>query len=59
MIMDYNFASDVLPGEMGLQKLCEWAIKMGFSTGHADTVDDLLEELTWQIEELRKGAAAY
>ena len=40
---------------MMLEQLVKWAIEMGFSTGHADTVEELLEELTWQIEELRNG----
>ena len=33
------------------EKLAQWMIKHGFATGHGDTMDDLLKELTWQIEE--------
>lgn len=37
------------------EQLAAWVISMGFSTGHADTVEELLEELEWQIKELRDG----
>jgi len=33
-----------------LEKVVQFAIKHGFSTGHADNVDDLLSELTDQLE---------
>lgn len=36
-----------------LEKLCEWAIKNGFSTGHADTIDDFLYELHLEIKDLK------
>lgn len=36
-----------------IEQICTWAISLGLSTGHADTLDDLLGELTTQIEELR------
>jgi hypothetical protein len=35
------------------EKLAAWMIDIGFATGHGDTFDDLLKELTWQVEELR------
>ena len=35
------------------EKLASWMIDTGFATGHGDTFDDLLKELTWQVEELR------
>lgn len=31
-----------------------WMIENNFATGHGDTLQDLLAELRWQIEELRK-----
>lgn len=37
--------------------LAEWMIEEGFSTGHGDSVRDLLKELSWQIAELRLDAA--
>ena len=37
----------------GTEKLAAWMIANSFATGHGDTMDDLLAELTWQIEELR------
>jgi hypothetical protein len=30
-----------------------WMIKHGFATGHGDTLTDLLEELSWQVAEIR------
>lgn len=33
--------------------VAEWMIAHGFSTGHGDTMLDLLNELSWQIAELR------
>jgi hypothetical protein len=35
------------------EKVAQWMIENGFATGHGDTIDDLLKELTWQIAELR------
>ena len=32
-------------------KLAQWMIERGYATGHGDTVEDLLKELDWQIEE--------
>ena len=32
-------------------KLAAWMIERGYATGHGDTVEDLLKELEWQIEE--------
>lgn len=39
------------------EKLAQWISKHGFATGHGDTMEDLLRELTWQVEELRTKAA--
>ena len=36
-----------------LEKLAKWMLTNGFATGHGDTVDDLLKELAWQVQELR------
>jgi hypothetical protein len=38
------------------EKLASWMLAHGFATGHGDTMDDLLKELTWQVEELRLKA---
>ena len=32
-------------------KLAAWMMQCGYATGHGDTVEDLLKELEWQIEE--------
>jgi hypothetical protein len=34
------------------EKLAAWMIRHSFATGHGDTIEDLLEELAWQINEL-------
>ena len=36
--------------------LAHWMIEHSFSTGHGDTVADLLRELEWQVTELRLSA---
>ena len=33
------------------EKLAQWMIRSGYATGHADSVEDLLQELDWQIAE--------
>jgi hypothetical protein len=35
------------------EKLAAWMIGNSFATGHGDTMDDLLKELEWQVQELR------
>lgn len=37
------------------EKLASWMIMNGFATGHGDTLDDLLFELTWQVREIRNA----
>jgi len=31
------------------EKLAQWMIQRGYATGHGDSVEDLLQELDWQI----------
>ena len=33
------------------QKLAAWMMSQGYATGHGDSIEKLLEELEWQIEE--------
>jgi len=33
------------------EKLAQWMIQRGYATGHGDSVEDLLQELDWQIVE--------
>jgi hypothetical protein len=35
--------------------LAKWMIQHSFSTGHGESVQDLLNELSWQVRELRSG----
>jgi hypothetical protein len=36
------------------EALARWMVENSFFTGHGDTFEDLLAELTWQIAELRR-----
>lgn len=38
------------------EQLAQWMIINSFSTGHGDTFEDLLKELSWQVKELRELA---
>jgi hypothetical protein len=44
-----RFATLVAAAER--EKLAAWMMSQGYATGHGDTVEDLLKELEWQIEE--------
>ena len=44
-----RFAALVASAERN--KLAAWMIERGYATGHGDTVEDLLKELEWQIDE--------
>jgi hypothetical protein len=44
-----HFAALVAAAER--EKLAAWMMRQGYATGHGDTVEDLLKELEWQIEE--------
>ena len=36
------------------EKLAAWMIEHSFATGHGDTFEDLLKELSWQVAEARQ-----
>ena len=36
-------------------KLAAWMMRQGYATGHGDSIEKLLEELEWQIEERIKN----
>ena len=39
-------------------KLAAWMMSQGYATGHGDSIEKLLEELEWQIQEkLEKGVS--
>ena len=40
------------------EKLAQWMMAKGYSTGHADSMEDLLHELEWQIREQEREARA-
>ena len=33
------------------EKVAKWMIAKGYATGHGESIEDLLKELEWQIEE--------
>ena len=39
-------------------KVAAWMIAQGYATGHGDTIEDLLEELRWQVRESEREACA-
>jgi hypothetical protein len=44
-----RFAALVAAAERN--KLAAWMMAQGYATGHGDSTEDLLKELTWQIQE--------
>jgi hypothetical protein len=40
------------------ENLAAWMMRQGYATGHGETVEDLLKELTWQIQENEREACA-
>jgi uncharacterized protein YcaQ len=38
------------------EKLAQWMVEHRFATGHGDTFEDLLKELSWQVGEIRAKA---
>lgn len=51
-----RFAALVTAAER--EKVVAWMIQRGYSTGHGDTVEDLLKELDWQIRESERESCA-
>ncbi len=51
-----RFAALVAAAER--EKLAAWMMRQGYTTGHGDTVEDLLKELEWQIKEREREACA-
>jgi len=44
--------------KMTKEEIIDWMMNKGFSTGHGDSVVDLLDELEWQIAEREREACA-
>ena len=40
------------------EKVAAWMMARGYATGHGDSVEDLLQELDWQIREQEREACA-
>ena len=38
------------------EKAVQWMMQEGYATGHGDSIEDLLQELEWQVQE-REGEA--
>jgi hypothetical protein len=42
---------DVLMEQHERDKVARWMMERGYATGHGDTVEDMLDELDWQVRE--------
>ena len=51
-----RFAALVASAER--EKVARWHIGSGYTTGHGDTIEDLLVELEWQVRESEREACA-
>ena len=40
------------------EKVAKWQMGSGYSTGHGETIEDLLVELEWQVRESEREACA-
>ena len=40
------------------EKVAQWQIGSGYSTGHGETIEDLLVELEWQVRESERESCA-
>jgi hypothetical protein len=51
-----RFAALVAAAER--EKVAAWMMQRGYATGHGGTIEDLLQELDWQIREREREACA-
>lgn len=51
-----RFANLVAAAER--EKVARWQIGSGYTTGHGETIEDLLVELEWQVRESEREACA-
>jgi len=51
-----RFAALVAAAER--EKVARWQIGSGYTTGHGETIEDLLVELEWQVRESEREACA-
>ena len=51
-----KFAALVAAAER--EKVARWQIGSGYSTGHGETIEDLLVELEWQVRESEREECA-
>ena len=40
------------------EKVAKWMVGQGYATGHGDTIEDLLQELEWQVAERERNACS-
>jgi gamma-glutamyl:cysteine ligase YbdK (ATP-grasp superfamily) len=36
----------------GMDRICLWMSKHGYATGHAEQIEDLMNEIDWQAKEI-------
>lgn len=51
-----RFAALVAAAER--EKVAAWMMQRDYATGHGDTLEDLLQELEWQVRENEREACA-
>jgi hypothetical protein len=51
-----RFAALVAAAER--ERVAAWMLRRSYATGHGDTVEDLLNELEWQVAEIEREACA-
>lgn len=51
-----SFAAIVAAAER--EKVAAWMIARGYATGHGNTIEELLQELDWQVREQEREACA-
>ena len=51
-----RFAALVAAAER--EKVAAWMIARGYATGHGNTIEELLQELDWQVREQEREACA-
>ena len=50
-IVEILFPFAVLVAAAERNKLAAWMMSQGYATGHGDTIEELLQELDWQVRE--------
>ena len=55
---DRDIMQQALDALVEREKVAAWMMAQGYATGHGDTIEDLLQELEWQVAEREREACA-